>query len=185
MWSSSLCVAVFHASRSAALVFFRFLSCSDKYCGQRATLVAAITVLAASLGLTLDSIEKVFNHLKAVRQNLQVGESHQESRRLGAVDAVRRFIDGLRSQDAAAFMAQFENSPPLLPRFAHGEHLIEWVRSKSLDTACLEKYFPGWLISVLFLFLITGGWIVAIAGCQNISVTVGVRGFCSGQELLV
>ena len=138
MWSSSLCFAMFHVSRSAALVFFRFLSCSDKYCGQRATLVAAITVLAASKGITIDSVQKVFNHLKVVRQRLP-SASHPESSRLGTVDGVRRFIDGLRSQDAAGFMAQFENSPPLLPRFAHGEHLIEWVRSKSLDTACLEK----------------------------------------------
>ena len=100
-------------------------------------------VLAASLGLTLGSIDKAFNHLKACREGLQIGVVDRSSHRLGTVDAVQRFLIGLRSQAATEMMDDFESCPPLLPRWMHSCEFVRWDKSGSLELACLEKYFPG------------------------------------------
>ena len=160
------------------MVFFVFLSCPDKRCGHKCTLVTALLVLASGCSLTLNCIEKTMNLLLACRAGLRTTAAVEGSNKLGAVDALHRFVIGLRSRCARLMLSQFEACPPNNPRWLWVEELIRWMKSGSTNTACLENYSPGWLTSILFLFLSTG-W---VGRCHR-GLQVYFSDFCSSPIL--
>ena len=158
----------------------RFLSlyCSDRYCGWRAALAAAVITLASCEYTNDESVEKMFDHMLACRQALQIITIDGLSNKLGSLDATHRVLQGLRSQRARDYMSGFTAVPPNNCRWVHGTEVVRWWKSSSTDLVSFEKYFPGWLFWFLFLVLSPGGWIRSILGWYNIS------GICLSPRVL-
>ena len=147
LWSSSLCLAVFHASRSVALVVLLCLSCSDKYCGWRAVLAAAVVSIACCEYVS-DDVQLVFDHLLACRGGAQIKKDEPNSNTVGSLNAAQRVAHGLRSPQALQVLGEYERCSPKACRWVHREEVKRFWESDSILMVSFEKYFPGFLCGV-------------------------------------
>ena len=121
---------------------FLFLSCSDKYCGRRAALAAAVIAMASSEFTNAASVERVFDYLLACRPTLEVLPNHPYSQRLNSLDGCQRVMRGLRSSEAVEFMSHFHRSQPLSARWCHLGELERWFKRSSPDLASFFSFCP-------------------------------------------